>query len=133
MQPLASAVVVLALFAGCDRSDAVDPSGAAGCYGGFGVAVHVVPGTCPQVATFAKSQIKLSGSGAEQAFDFTWVVDTEAEAWPPGFQRGERAHVDVLVYAENAPCQAKGMADVTIDPEVCTLVDVATTCTCLAP
>src|SRR5205814_1315448 len=81
----------------------------------------------PTPATFTSSQLKLTGEGVEQSFDYSSVVDAVSEQWPGGFTPGDAVSVDVLVYASGSPCHESGGVATTVDLEACTLVDVTTT------
>lgn len=138
MQLLASALAAIALLlGGCGGKDVGHPDdGSDTCYGGFGVVVNMTRGACPAEganATFDKTQITFTSDGAQESFDLAWGADRVSEVWPPGFQRGAAAQVDVLIYSESGPCRFIGSATATVDPEVCATVDIATTCDCSAP
>jgi hypothetical protein len=141
MRLLASALAATALaslVAGCADED-VDhiDDGVDTCYGGYGLVVNVTRGACADpagaTAAFDKTQITFTSGGAQQFYDLTFGVDRDSEVWPPGFQRGAEAQVDVLLYSEKDACRLTGSAVATVDPEVCATVTVATTCDCTAP
>ena len=138
MRLLARALVTLACLlasVGCDDdaapADAGAPvdagdEGASRCYGGYGIAVHVLPGECPQA--FSEYQLRLASGGAEHSYNYGALTAYVSERWPRDFRRGEPGTAELVAF--EGDCALYGTAAFVVDFEACVTVQMPTTCTC---